>query len=1201
MTARLLALCLVGATWACTPAGDDGEGDAAAEFDGTLGDSGVIVVTPQCRNGVDDDGDGLVDGADPGCVDPDGDDESADPPRAQCRNGEDDDEDGLVDLADPGCASPRDDDESDDPPPPACSNGVDDDDDGLIDFPADPGCGSAGDDDEANDTGPALPQCGDGADNDGDGAVDLADPGCSSVADPREVDPEEVAACSNTVDDDGDGIVDFPLDPGCSAAGDEDELDPDTPPACGNGLDDDGDGVVDYPDDPGCAGVGDRDELDPEVTPACADGVDNDRDALIDFPDDPGCDAAADTSEGGSCGRTYQPVEVVGTRTIRGTTRGEPFEAEGSCGGRGAPEAVFLVRVDRPIEALRISTADIEGGLESAIYVRRGCTSAASEIACGREALNDGVAANELLVDEPPPGTYYVFVDGASGRGGDFEVTIEQVPLAACRNGADDDGDGRIDFPRDPGCAGREDRDEADPDVLPACADDLDNDGDGQVDYPLDIGCRAASDDGEVDLCGQGVAVFDYPVDEPFIIDDTSDGGTRVFGGSCGGNTATEKVFVYDNPFNARLEFSVDHEETLGDTLLYIRSQCTSAASEVACSPDARQGGNVGERKGTIVVERAAPGPLYVFVDHPLGLGHQFKLSVEVLRLPPGCSDEVDNDEDGFTDGDDVGCADPDDEDERDLGEVPVCFNGVDDDEDGFVDYPEDPGCAAKGAGDEADPAIAPACANGLDDDEDGEMDYPAEVGCSARGDDDEEGDRRSAQCSNSIDDDMDGLIDYPLDPGCAAPGDLSERNDERLPQCANRQDDDRDGLVDYPFDPGCVAAGDATEADPDPPAACSNDLDDDGDGVVDFPFEPGCVAAGDDDEADPGLDPQCANGRDDDGNGRIDWPDDPGCLFAGDSRELSEGAPPPRCADGLDNDLDGSIDLTDVGCENSADNDEEDPPVAPQCADGEDNDLDGIADWPDDEGCAAAGDVCEQGGYGLCDGVCTPLLDNPLHCGRCGRACSEGVECIDGRCGELRERVLVCGNSGRNPQEFIRGALAEADVVVVRNNCQPADDVQAILVPRGGNAQIVNQAAAIRDYLENGGVVITEYNISHTIYSALLQVNVQQGQRNGGCRDNIQPSVQFNPQDPFWQDLQFQAVAAGSTGCGYSINGFPGVTLLGGWDANNAAFGYIDVGAGRLWLVDIDWQDSDGGFTDQSRDIMAYMIANGTVLPPAP
>lgn len=79
-------------------------------------------------------------------------------PVAQCSDGLDNDGDGLIDYpADPGCSSPADSDEYNAPPPPPprpsapqCSDGVDNDGDGLIDYPADGGCSSLTDDDEYN-------------------------------------------------------------------------------------------------------------------------------------------------------------------------------------------------------------------------------------------------------------------------------------------------------------------------------------------------------------------------------------------------------------------------------------------------------------------------------------------------------------------------------------------------------------------------------------------------------------------------------------------------------------------------------------------------------------------------------------------------------------------------------------------------------------------------------------------------------------------------------------------------------------------------------------------------------------------------------------------------------------------------------------------------------------------------------------------
>jgi len=613
---------------------------------------------------------------------------------------------------------------------------------------------------------------------------------------------------------------------------------------------------------------------------------------------------------------------------------------------------VFVYRVERPIEGLSIRSNLEDNEVESVIYVRRGCLDAGTEVACTREPLDDGVAGNELILDAPAPGEYYIFFDGATGTGGRFALLIEEIPLAQCLNGEDDDEDGRADFPNDPGCSVPSDRDETDPDVYPDCSDDEDNDGDGAIDFPLDFGCTSAADGDEEDQCGQGLRIYNYPVGQPFIIDETL--GESAFANvACGGTTGPEKIFVYENPNNANITFSVDHEETVGPVAVDVRTTCLDVGSSLGCST-----GEEGSQRGTVLVERASPGTYFVFVDAIRGIGGRFKLSVDVERLPAGCADSVDNDEDGFIDFDDLGCADEFDEDERDpQGDPPACWDQLDNDEDGVIDYPFEPGCFGKGDDDETDPDELPLCANGVDDDEDELIDLQ-DRGCAAAGDDDERNPRRQPQCDNRIDDDMDGLTDYPSDPGCATIGDLSERDDERPPACSDRNDNDLDGLIDFPYDPGCIAAGHTDETDPAEPAACSNGLDDDEDMIIDFPFEPGCLFAADDSEEDPGFPPQCANGVDDDGDNLIDFPDDRGCRFVGDRDEVNPFVVPARCEDSIDNDADGAIDLSDIGCTNRDDDDEgDDPAEAPECFNEVDDDEDGLVDWPLDPGCQAAGD----------------------------------------------------------------------------------------------------------------------------------------------------------------------------------------------------------------------------------------------------
>jgi hypothetical protein len=77
-----------------------------------------------------------------------------------CNDGLDNDGDSLVDAADSGCATA--DDFSEEPP---CADAVDNDGDGLADFSIDPGCASSSGDLED-------PACDDGVDNDSDGGID---------------------------------------------------------------------------------------------------------------------------------------------------------------------------------------------------------------------------------------------------------------------------------------------------------------------------------------------------------------------------------------------------------------------------------------------------------------------------------------------------------------------------------------------------------------------------------------------------------------------------------------------------------------------------------------------------------------------------------------------------------------------------------------------------------------------------------------------------------------------------------------------------------------------------------------------------------------------------------------------------------------------------------------------------------------------
>lgn len=141
-----------------TPAVDIVIAEATADI---KGNPCAVTAPPQCSDAVDNDGDGLIDPTDPGCLSGPG--NTYDPNDnseldTQCSDIRDNDGDGVADAQDPGCLSgpggtynPADDSELDT----ECSDGRDNDGDGKIDFPEDKGCTSRADDSERTDSGKA--------------------------------------------------------------------------------------------------------------------------------------------------------------------------------------------------------------------------------------------------------------------------------------------------------------------------------------------------------------------------------------------------------------------------------------------------------------------------------------------------------------------------------------------------------------------------------------------------------------------------------------------------------------------------------------------------------------------------------------------------------------------------------------------------------------------------------------------------------------------------------------------------------------------------------------------------------------------------------------------------------------------------------------------------------------------------------------
>ena len=120
------------------------------------------------------------------------------------------------------------------------------------------------------------------------------------------------------------------------------------------------------------------------------------------------------------------------------------------------------------------------------------------------EALNAGYAANLLLFSEQEilahRGLAYGGSDTLVTQLGEYSDYVRNyASAAACSDGIDNDGDGSVDFPDDPGCADAGDLSEHT--LLLVCDDGIDNDGDGDADYPGDPGCVHPADDLEGPQC----------------------------------------------------------------------------------------------------------------------------------------------------------------------------------------------------------------------------------------------------------------------------------------------------------------------------------------------------------------------------------------------------------------------------------------------------------------------------------------------------------------------------------------------------------------------------------------------------------------------------------------------------------------------------------------------------------------------------
>jgi hypothetical protein len=260
-----------------------------------------------CSDGLDNDGDLLVDLNDPGCTDGSDNDESntITPEPGQCEDGDDNDTDGFTDSTDPNCHTDGDPTNADSYNPDGteagalsqCYDGIDNDDDGTTDWGVpgdenrDTDCSTPLDDSEAGEgneeptTGTITVQkvFGSGTttpssfsftingimttafEADGENVLTLS-PGTYTIAEvATSTYTASYSLCSEIVLTAGQAVT-------CVITNNAVVTPPPQTPACSDGSDNDEDGKTDM-SDPGCSSAEDNDETDPVQPPPSGGGT----------------------------------------------------------------------------------------------------------------------------------------------------------------------------------------------------------------------------------------------------------------------------------------------------------------------------------------------------------------------------------------------------------------------------------------------------------------------------------------------------------------------------------------------------------------------------------------------------------------------------------------------------------------------------------------------------------------------------------------------------------------------------------------------------------------------------------------------------------------------------------------------------------------------------------------------------------------
>ena len=280
--------------------------------------------------------------------------------------------------------------------------------------------------------------------------------------------------------------------------------------------------------------------VSPEV---CDNSIDDDSDGRVDCEDED-CDCDA--------GEACDSDDVLALDTdVTGTTTGGTQLLSSSCTGNFlGHERVLSVRAG-DVGTTGVLQVQLTGAADLGLALRQLCDDATSEVAC---ADNAGTEEGEFLTAVIDGGVDYALIVDAIGAEdeGDFTLRASFTPDVC--------GDGNI--------TGGEN-----------CDDSGVVDGDG-----CSARCRV-----EVDVvCAEAAPLVTSAVG------DTRTGRSAVFQGSCTlpQNTAKEQLYTFTALRSGTAQLQIASVEEGRDLAVYVRSDCSDAAAEVACADNAREGGS---------------------------------------------------------------------------------------------------------------------------------------------------------------------------------------------------------------------------------------------------------------------------------------------------------------------------------------------------------------------------------------------------------------------------------------------------------------------------------------------------------------------------------------------------------------------------------------------------------------------------------